>query len=84
MAKLKVLKPFRDKVDKKTWHKPGQVINITDEERSKDLVTRGLCAVAKGKASDKKPEKPEETQQPSNEAEGNENPETGSDEQPEE
>lgn len=80
MAKLKVLKPFRDKVDKKTWYKPGQVINITDEERSNDLVKRGLCAVAKGKASDKKPEKPEETQQPSEEAAGKETQE----EQPEE
>lgn len=84
MAKLKVLKPFRDKEDHKTWYKPGQVINITDEERSKDLVKRGLCAVAKGKASDKKPEKPKGTPQPSSEAEGNENPETGSVEQPEE
>lgn len=83
MAKLKVLKPFRDKEDHKTWHKPGQMINITDEARSKELVKRGLCAVAKGKASDNWPKITPRTgseQQP----EGEQAPETGSEQQPEE
>ena len=53
MPKLKVLKPFRDKVDKKTWYKPGQMISIADEERAKDLIDRELCAEVKGKQSSK-------------------------------
>ena len=84
MAKLNVLKPFRDKIDHKTWHKPGQVINITDDARAKELVKRGLCAVAKDKTPDKTSKTPKKTQQPSNGAEGKENPETGSEQQPEE
>lgn len=79
MAKLKVLKPFRDKVDKKTWYKTGQMISIADEERAKDLVDRELCAEVKGKSS-KKAGKPEDSQQPSEEAAGKETQE----EQPEE
>lgn len=76
MAKLKVLKPFRDKIDHKSWRKPGQELNITDEARCKNLVDRGLCEVVKGNASKKKTEKPEESQQP----EGEQTPETGSEE----
>ena len=71
MAKLKVLNPFRDKIDHKTWRKPGQEIIVTDEARAKELVDRGLCAVVK-----KKTENPEETQQPK----GEQTPETGSEE----
>lgn len=66
MAKLKVLKPFRDKKDHKTWYKPGQTVNISDEERINDLVTRGLCAVAGGKETGKKSGKQDNAQQPSN------------------
>ena len=74
MAKLKVLKPFRDKKDHKTWYKPGQTVNISDEERINDLVTRGLCAVAggketgkkSGKETGKKSGKQDNAQQPSN------------------
>lgn len=76
MAKLKVLNPFRDKIDHKTWRKPGQEIIVTDEARAKELVDRGLCAVVKGKASNKKTENPEETQQPK----GEQTPETVSEE----
>lgn len=67
MAKLKVLNPFRDKKDHKSWYKPGQMINISDEARVDDLVKRGLCAVVGAKESGKKSGKQSE-QQPSNNA----------------
>lgn len=64
MPKLKVLKPFRDKVDKKTWYKPGQMISIADEERAKDLIDRELCAEVKGKPSKKATDKEALEEQP--------------------
>lgn len=70
MAKLKVLKPFRDKKDHKTWYKPGQTINISDEARINDLVMRGLCAVTDGKGLGKKSGKQGDAQQSSNDPAG--------------
>lgn len=68
MAKLKVLNPFRDKKDHKSWYKPGQMINISDEARADDLVKRGLCVVVGAKESGKKSDKQAGEQQPSNDA----------------
>lgn len=51
--KITVLKSFIDKVDNKTEYPIGQVLDITDADRVKDLVGRGLA-----KAEDEpKPEK---------------------------
>lgn len=41
--KITVLKSFIDKVDNKTEYKIGQVLDITDADRVKDLVGRGLA-----------------------------------------
>lgn len=84
MAKLKVLKTFRDKVDHKTWYKTGQEINIADAERSEDLVTRGLCVEVKGKTSGKNTKKSGTEQQPTGGADGQDAHEAGSEAQPNE
>lgn len=43
MAKLRVLQVFADKVDAKTVYTPGQIIEIDDQDRVKDIVKRGLA-----------------------------------------
>lgn len=54
MTRLRVKKAFVDKFDHKVLYKPGQLITIDDPDREKDLISRGLCAAVKVKASDKK------------------------------
>jgi hypothetical protein len=41
--KLIVLKKFRDKEDTKKVYSPGQEITHFDQERSEDVIKRGLC-----------------------------------------
>jgi hypothetical protein len=43
--KIKVLQRFLDKDDKATIHRPGSILDVSDE-RADDLVTRGLAESA--------------------------------------
>ena len=43
--KIKVLQRFLDKEDKATIHRPGVILEVSDE-RADDLVTRGLAESA--------------------------------------
>lgn len=45
VAKLKVLKPFRDKLDHKTSYPNGSILETNDPDRVNDLVKRGLAEV---------------------------------------
>lgn len=41
--KLKVLVPFRDKIDHKTQYRPSDTLSTDDVSRANDLIRRGLC-----------------------------------------
>lgn len=43
-VKIKVLKPFRDKLDNKIRYSEGQELEFEDE-RAQDVVSRGLAEV---------------------------------------
>ncbi|WP_418981722.1 hypothetical protein [Alistipes sp.] len=43
--KLKVLVPFRDKIDHKTWYKVGDTLVTDDIDRINQNIKRGLCEV---------------------------------------
>ncbi len=45
MSKVLIISRFRDKFDKSTFYEAGQTIEFTDEERVKDLVSRGFAEV---------------------------------------
>lgn len=44
--KLKVLTPFKDKLNHKKVYKVGDILVTEDLERINDLAARGLCAIA--------------------------------------
>lgn len=46
--KVKVLNTFRDKYDHVTMHNSGTILEVNDEARVKDLISRGLVKEFKG------------------------------------
>ncbi len=60
--KLKVVNKFRDKYDERTLYPEGAIIDIEDEARVEDLLSRGLCekVPAKKAPSKKTGTEPEE------------------------
>ncbi|MCH5235544.1 MAG: hypothetical protein J1E16_09630 [Muribaculaceae bacterium] len=47
--KLKVVTKFRDKYNPETVFMPGKIVEIEDDDRSRDLIKRGLCTEYKPK-----------------------------------
>ena len=47
--KLKVVTKFRDKYNPETLYMPGKIVEIEDNDRSRDLIKRGLCTEYKSK-----------------------------------
>lgn len=45
MAKVKITSRFRDKIDHTTWYEIGTEVEFRDEERVKDLVSKGWVEV---------------------------------------
>lgn len=41
--KLRVIKQFLDKFDRRIVYEPSQVIEIDDKDRCDDMLSRGLC-----------------------------------------
>lgn len=55
--KVKVLNKFTDKYDFSKEYKPGDVIDISEESRIDDLLSRGLIEIeVKEEVKDEKPE----------------------------
>lgn len=46
--KVKVLNTFRDKNDHVTMYNSGSILEVNDEARAKDLISRGLVKEFKG------------------------------------
>lgn len=47
MAKVKITSRFRDKIDHKTWYEVGMEVEFSDEERVKDLISKGWVEVVR-------------------------------------
>lgn len=50
--KLKAIKTFRDKEDKKTVYKEGDTLTVENLDRINDLVSRGLCIITSVETDD--------------------------------
>lgn len=47
--KLKVVAKFRDKYNPEAIYMPGKIVELEDDDRSHDLIKRGLCTEYKPK-----------------------------------
>lgn len=55
--KVKAVKVFRDKITR-VMYKPGEVLEITDNDRAADLVNRGLAEIVpEAPKTEEKPKK---------------------------